>query len=90
MARAGGDNHYYGDTAEALLDPIRVELQLQDNCRTKATRRLHVCASAVRPSSTRQLESHHSALHRVGSPCKSMDSTHTNDASAARPHKLSP
>ena len=30
MARAGGDNHYYGDTAEALLDPIRVELQLQD------------------------------------------------------------
>ena len=30
MARAGGDNHYYGDTAEALPDPIRVELQLQD------------------------------------------------------------
>lgn len=31
MARAGGGNHYYGDTAEDLMDPFRQELELLHN-----------------------------------------------------------
>jgi len=31
MARAGGGNHYYGDTAEALMDPFQQELELLGN-----------------------------------------------------------
>jgi Ca-activated chloride channel family protein len=31
MARAGGGNHYYGDTAEDLMDPFQQELELLGN-----------------------------------------------------------
>ena len=31
MARAGGGNHYYGDTAEDLMDPFQQELELLSN-----------------------------------------------------------
>lgn len=31
MARAGGGNHYYGDTAEDLMEPFRQELELMGN-----------------------------------------------------------
>lgn len=31
MARAGGGNHYYGDTAEDLMDPFEQELELLGN-----------------------------------------------------------
>ena len=31
MARAGGGNHYYGDTAEDLMDPFQQELELLNN-----------------------------------------------------------
>ena len=31
MARAGGGNHYYGDTAEDLMDPFQQELELMGN-----------------------------------------------------------
>lgn len=31
MARAGGGNHYYGDTAEDLMEPFRQELELLGN-----------------------------------------------------------
>ncbi len=31
MARAGGGNHYYGDTAEDLMDPFQQELELLVN-----------------------------------------------------------
>ena len=31
MARAGGGNHYYGETAEDLMDPFQQELELLDN-----------------------------------------------------------
>lgn len=31
LARAGGGNHYYGDTAEDLMEPFRRELELLNN-----------------------------------------------------------
>lgn len=31
MARAGGGNHYYGDTADDLMEPFQQELELLDN-----------------------------------------------------------
>lgn len=31
MARAGGGNHYFGDTADDLMDPFQQELQLLGN-----------------------------------------------------------
>ena len=31
MARSGGGNHYYGDTAEDLMEPFQQELDLLDN-----------------------------------------------------------
>ena len=31
MARAGGGNHYYGDTADDLMDPFQQELELLGN-----------------------------------------------------------
>jgi Ca-activated chloride channel family protein len=31
MARAGGGNHYYGDTADDLMEPFQQELELLGN-----------------------------------------------------------
>lgn len=43
MARAGGGNHYYGDTAEDLMDPFQQELELLGNL---CLRNLRLAASA--------------------------------------------
>ena len=43
MARAGGGNHYYGDTAEDLMDPFQQELELIGNL---CLRDLRINASA--------------------------------------------
>lgn len=43
MARAGGGNHYYGDTAEDLMDPFQQELELLGNL---CLRDLRLSASA--------------------------------------------
>jgi Ca-activated chloride channel family protein len=43
MARAGGGNHYYGDTAEDLMDPFQQELELLGNL---CLRDLRMSASA--------------------------------------------
>ena len=43
MARAGGGNHYYGDTAEDLMDPSEQELELLGNL---CLRDLRLTASA--------------------------------------------
>jgi Ca-activated chloride channel family protein len=43
MARAGGGNHYYGDTAEDLMDPFQQELELLGNL---CLRELQLSASA--------------------------------------------
>jgi len=43
MARAGGGNHYYGDTAEDLMDPFQQELELLGNL---CLRDLRLAASA--------------------------------------------
>ena len=42
MARAGGGNHYYGDTAEDLMDPFQQELELLGNL---CLRDLHLSAT---------------------------------------------
>ena len=43
MARASGGNHYYGDTAEDLMDPFQQELELLGNL---CLRDLRIAASA--------------------------------------------
>jgi Ca-activated chloride channel family protein len=43
MARAGGGNHYYGDTAEDLMDPFQQELELLGNL---CLRNLRIAATA--------------------------------------------
>jgi Ca-activated chloride channel family protein len=42
MARAGGGNHYYGDTADDLMEPFQQELALLDNL---ALRHLRLAAT---------------------------------------------
>jgi Ca-activated chloride channel homolog len=44
MARAGGGNHYYGDTAEDLMDPFQQELELLGNL---CLRELRLSAAAA-------------------------------------------
>ena len=43
MAQAGGGNHYYGDTAEDLMDPFQQELELLGNL---CLRNLRITATA--------------------------------------------
>ena len=44
MARAGGGNHYYGDTADDLMEPFEQELALLDNL---ALRQVELSASGA-------------------------------------------
>jgi Ca-activated chloride channel family protein len=44
MARAGGGNHYYGETAEDLMDPFQQELELLGNL---CMRELHLSAKVA-------------------------------------------
>ena len=48
MARAGGGNHYYGDTAEDLMEPSQQELELLGNLCLRETTLSTITADGIR------------------------------------------
>lgn len=55
MARAGGGNHYYGDTAEDLMEPFQQELELLGNLCLRDLRLQAIAADGVRVEMVNEL-----------------------------------
>ncbi len=55
MARAGGGNHYYGDTADDLMDPFQQELELLGNLCLRDLRIAVVTPDGVEAAMVNQL-----------------------------------